>query len=162
ETRIQKLGLRLVEGRDFELTNINDDPRFHEYWQEFHAMSERRGITPDSAKNLMRSRPSLIAAMMVHRGEADAMLCGMVGRFHKKISYIRAVQRFERCVQSTSALTRGVSGLGLWFFHDTPEQEALSAEQLVEATVQGAYRLKLFVIERKIALLLLSTYGSHG
>src|SRR5690606_27001727 len=81
ESRIEKLGLRLEPGRDFDLTNILDDPRFHDYWQQSHAMSERRGVTPDSAKNLMRSRPALIAAMMVERGEADAMLCGMVGRF---------------------------------------------------------------------------------
>ena len=162
ETRISKLGLRLVEGRDFELTNINDDPRFQEYWQQFHAMSERRGITPDSAKNLMRSRPSLIAAMMVHRGEADAMLCGMVGRFHKKLSYIRAVLPLERGVQSTSAMTGVVSDRGLWFFLDTHVQEDPTAEQLAEATIQGAYRLKLFGIEPKIALLSHSNYGSHG
>ncbi|AOH35551.1 NADP-dependent malic enzyme [Luteimonas sp. JM171] len=162
ETRISKLGLRLVEGRDFELTNINDDPRFQEYWQQFHAMSERRGITPDSAKNLMRSRPSLIAAMMVHRGEADAMLCGMVGRFHKKLSYIRAVLPLERGVQSTSAMTGVVSDRGLWFFLDTHVQEDPTAEQLAEATIQGAYRLKLFGVEPKIALLSHSNYGSHG
>ena len=162
ETRIRKLGLRLVEGRDFELTNINDDPRFQEYWQQFHAMSERRGITPDSAKNLMRSRPSLIAAMMVHRGEADAMLCGMVGRFHKKLGYIRSVLPLDRGVQCTSAMTGVVSDRGLWFFLDTHVQEDPSAEQIAEATIQGAYRLKLFGIVPKVALLSHSNYGSHG
>src|SRR3546814_5807544 len=71
ETRIERLGLRLRAGEDFELTNINDDPRFHEYWTQYHALTERRGVTPDAAKNLLRSRPSLIGALMVERGEAD-------------------------------------------------------------------------------------------
>ena len=162
ENRIEKLGLRLEAGRDFDLTNILDDPRFHDYWQQFHAMSERRGVTPDSAKNLMRSRPALIAAMMVERGEADAMLCGMVGRFHKKLSYIRAVLPLERGVQCTSAMTGVVSDRGLWFFLDTHVQEDPTAEQLAEATIQGAYRLKLFGIEPRVALLSHSNYGSHS
>ena len=68
DMRIQRLGLRLRAGVDFELTNINDDPRFNEYWQHYHALTARRGVTPDSAKNLLRSRPSLIAAIMVDRG----------------------------------------------------------------------------------------------
>lgn len=84
DTRIQRLGLRMRVGTDFDLTNINDDPRFNEYWQQYHALTERRGVTPAAAKNLLRSRPSLIAALMVERGEADAMICGLVGRFHKK------------------------------------------------------------------------------
>ncbi len=161
ETRIRKLGLRLEEGRDFDLTNINDDPRFHDYWTQFHALTERRGITPDSAKNLMRSRPALIAALMVERGEADAMLCGMVGRYHKKLGYIRSVLPLDRGAQSTAAMTGVVSDRGLWFFLDTHVQEDPTAEQLAEATIQGAYRLKLFGIEPKVALLSHSNYGSH-
>ena len=160
--RIERLGLRLVEGRDFDLTNINDDPRFNDYWQQFHALTERRGITPDSAKNLMRSRPSLIAALMVERGEADAMLCGMVGRFHKKLGYIRSVLPLDRGVQCTSAMTGVVSDRGLWFFLDTHVQDDPTADQIAEATIQGAYRLKLFGIEPKIALLSHSNYGSHA
>ena len=70
-TRIERLGLRMREGVDFELTNINDDPRFNDYWQQYHALTERRGVSPAAAKNLLRSRPTLIAALMVERGEAD-------------------------------------------------------------------------------------------
>nr|MBA3486897.1 NADP-dependent malic enzyme [Lysobacter sp.] len=83
DTRIERLGLRMRAGVDFEVTNINDDPRFQDYWQQYHGLTERRGVTPDAAKNLLRSRPTLIAALMVERGEADAMICGLVGRFHK-------------------------------------------------------------------------------
>ncbi|MFL5202543.1 MAG: NADP-dependent malic enzyme, partial [Microvirga sp.] len=91
DTRIKRLGLRMRPGVDFELTNINDDPRFNDYWQQYHALTERRGVTPAAAKNLLRSRPTLIAALMVERGEADAMISGLVGRFHKKLGYMRSV-----------------------------------------------------------------------
>ncbi|WP_024891696.1 NADP-dependent malic enzyme [Luteimonas huabeiensis] len=161
EARIRRLGLRLQVGRDFELTNINDDPRFNEYWQQYHAITERRGVTPDSAKNLMRSRPALIAALMVQRGEADAMLCGIVGRFHKKLGYIRSVFPLEQGVQSTSAMTGVVNDRGLWFFLDTHVQHDPTAEQLAESTLQASYRLKLFGIEPKVALLSHSNFGSH-
>src|SRR5579859_1916429 len=91
DTRIERLGLRMRKGVDFEITNIDDDPRFNEYWQQYHALTERRGVSPAAAKNLMRSRPTLIASLMVERGEADAMICGLVGRFHKKLGYMRSV-----------------------------------------------------------------------
>src|SRR5690606_2592732 len=91
ESRIQRLGLRMKAGVDFELTNILDDPRFNDYWQQYHALTERRGVTQAAAKSLIRSRPSLIAALMVERGEADAMICGLVGRYHKKLGYLRSV-----------------------------------------------------------------------
>ncbi len=161
QARIARLGLRLREGVDYELTNINDDPRFNEYWQQYHALTERRGITPDSAKNLLRSRPSLIAALMVQRGEADAMICGLVGRFHKKLGYIRSVLPLDPGVTSTSAMTGVVNDLGTWFFLDTHVQLDPSPEQIAESTLQATYRLKLFGIEPKVALLSHSNYGSH-
>ncbi|MCD9028788.1 NADP-dependent malic enzyme [Luteimonas sp. BDR2-5] len=161
DTRIRRLGLRLVAGRDFELTNINDDPRFNEYWQQYHAMTARQGVTPDAAKNLMRSRPTLIAALMVERGEADAMITGIVGRFHKKLGYVRSVFPLDPGLQSTSAMTGVVNDQGLWFFLDTHVQPDPTAEQIAESTIQGAYRLKLFGIEPKIALLSHSNFGSH-
>ncbi|MEZ0471477.1 NADP-dependent malic enzyme [Luteimonas salinilitoris] len=161
ENRIERMGLRLQAGRDFELTNINDDPRFNEYWQQYHAITERRGVTPDSAKNLLRSRPSLIAALMVERGEADAMICGLVGRFHKKLGYIRSVFPLDPGVQSTSAMTGVVNDRGLWFFLDTHVQLDPSAEQIAESTLQASYRLRLFGIEPKVALLSHSNFGSH-
>ncbi|PWK85930.1 NADP-dependent malic enzyme [Fulvimonas soli] len=161
QTRIQRLGLRMREGADFELTNINDDPRFNEYWQQYHALTERRGVTPAAAKNLMRSRPTLIAALMVERGEADAMICGLVGRYHKKLGYLRSVFGLDPGVQCTSAMTGVINDKGAWFFLDTHVQVDPTAEQIAEATLQASYRLKLFGIEPKVALLSHSNYGSH-
>jgi malate dehydrogenase (oxaloacetate-decarboxylating)(NADP+) len=161
ETRIERMGLRIRPGVDFELTNINDDPRFNEYWQHYHALTERRGVSPAAAKNLLRSRPTLIAAIMVERGEADAMISGLVGRYHKKLGYIRSVFGLDPGVQCTSAMSGVINDKGNWFFLDTHVQCDPTAEQIAEATLQATYRLKLFGIEPKVALLSHSNYGSH-
>jgi len=159
--RIGKLGLRMREGVDFELTNINSDPRFDEYWQQYHALTERRGVTPDAAKNLLRSRPTLIAALMVERGEADALICGLVGRYHKKLGYLRSVFDFDPGVTGTAAMTGVINDQGVWFFLDTHVQVDPSAEQIAESTLQATLRLKLFGIEPRVALLSHSNFGSH-
>jgi len=161
QSRIDKLGLRMRPGVDFELTNINDDPRFNDYWQQYHALTERRGVTPDAAKNLVRSRPTLIAALMVERGEADALITGIVGRFHKKLGYLRSVFDFDKGVTGTAAMTGVINDRGMWFFLDTHVQLDPNAEQIAEATLQASYRLKLFGIEPKVALLSHSNFGSH-
>ncbi len=161
QTRIDKLGLRMRAGVDFELTNINDDPRFDDYWRQYHALTQRRGVTPDAAKNLLRSRPTLIAALMVERGEADAMICGLVGRFHKKLGYLRSIFDFQPGIVGTAAMTGVINDQGVMFFVDTHVQQDPSAEQIAEATMQAAYRLKLFGIEPKVALLSHSNFGSH-
>ena len=161
QSRIERLGLRMREGVDFELTNQGDDPRFNEYWQYYHSLTERRGVTPAAAKNLMRSRPTLIAAVMVARGEADAMVGGIVGRFHKKLGYARSVIPLDPGVQSTSAMTGVINNQGAYFFLDTHVQDDPTAEQIAEATLQATYRLKLFGIEPKVALLSHSNFGSH-
>ncbi|KRA53899.1 malic enzyme [Pseudoxanthomonas sp. Root65] len=161
EARLQRLSLRMRAGVDFEITNQDDDPRFNDYWQHYHALTSRRGVTPAAAKNLMRSRPTLIAAVMVARGEADAMITGLVGRFHKKLGYVRSVIPLDPGVQSTSAMTGVINNQGAYFFLDTHVQDDPTAEQIAEATLQAAYRLKLFGIEPRIALLSHSNFGSH-
>jgi malate dehydrogenase (oxaloacetate-decarboxylating)(NADP+) len=161
EARIERLSLRMRAGVDFELTNINDDPRFNDYWQQYHALTERRGVSPAAAKNLLRSRPTLISALMVERGEADGMICGLVGRYHKKLGYLRSVFGLDPGVQCTSAMTGVINDKGAWFFLDTHVQCDPTAEQIAEATLQASYRLKLFGIEPKVALLSHSNYGSH-
>ena len=161
EQRIARLGLRMRAGVDFELTNIGDDQRFDDYWQQYHALTERRGVTPDAARNLLRSRPTLIAALMVERGEADAMICGLVGRYHKKLGYLRSIFDFSPGVSGTAAMTGVINDDGAWFFVDTHVQLDPSAEQIAEATLMASYRLKLFGIEPKVALLSHSNFGSH-
>ena len=98
---------------------------------------------------------------MVERGEADAMICGIVGRFHKKLGYLRSVFDFDPGVHGTAAMTGVINNQGTWFFLDTHVQLDPSAEQIAEATLQASYRLKLFGIEPKVALLSHSNFGSH-
>jgi malate dehydrogenase (oxaloacetate-decarboxylating)(NADP+) len=85
ESRIKRLNLRLRPGIDFELTNPDDDPRFNDYWQMYHQIMQRKGVSPPAAKAIVRSRSTVIAALMVKRGEADALLCGIVGKYNGKL-----------------------------------------------------------------------------
>ena len=161
ERRIAKLALRMRPGVDFELVNIQADPRFDDYWQAYHARNQRKGITEDAAKNLIRSRPTLVAALMVERGEADALICGLVGRFHKKLGYLLSVFDFEPGVTGTATMTGVINDHGTWFFTDTHVQVDPSPEQIAQSALQASWRLKLFGIEPKVALLSHSNYGSH-
>ncbi|MDO5505423.1 MAG: NADP-dependent malic enzyme [Pseudoxanthomonas suwonensis] len=161
QRRIDKLGLRIRAGTDFELVNIHDDPRFDDYWRHYHAANARKGVTADAAKNLVRSRPTLVAALMVERGDADAMICGIVGRFHKKLGYLLSVFDFEPGITGTSTMTGVINDHGIWFFTDTHVQTDPTAEQIAHCTLQASWRLKQFGIEPKVALLSHSNFGSH-
>ncbi len=161
ESRIQRMRLRMQAGQDFEICNIENDPRFREYWSLYHALLERRGVTPDSAKAIVRSRPTVIAALMMHRGEADAMLCGLVGRYHKKLRYIQDILPLDTGVQAPSAMSGVLNDKGMFFFLDTHIKLDPSAEQIAEATLQAAIRLQMFGVAPKVALLSHSNFGSH-
>lgn len=160
EKRIQRIGLRMQSGVDFEMCNINDDPRFNDYWQHYHRIMERRGVSPALAKAVVRSRSTVIASLMVERGEADAMICGVVGRYGKKLNYIRDIIGLDAGVQQPSAMSAVFNDKGVFFFLDTHVQHEPCAEEIAEATLQAAIRLKLFGIHPKIALLSHSNFGS--
>ena len=161
ERRIERLGLRIRPGEHFELCDINDDPRYTDYWTLYHQLAERRGVTPALAKALVRSRPTLIAALMVARGEADAMICGIVGRYQRQLRHVLDVLPLDAGVHSTAAMTAVQNDHGTYFFIDTHVQTDPSAEQIAEATLQAVLRLKLFGITPKVALLSHSNFGSH-
>jgi malate dehydrogenase (oxaloacetate-decarboxylating)(NADP+) len=161
EKRIERLGLRIRAGEHFEMTNIDDDPRYNDYWGLYLKLTERRGITPPLAKALVRSRPSLIAALMVARGEADAMICGIVGRYQRQLRHIMDVLPLDPGVSAPAAMTAVQNDRGTWFFVDTHVQYEPSAEQIAEATLQAVLRLKLFGIAPRVALLSHSNFGSH-
>ncbi|MEO8672604.1 MAG: NADP-dependent malic enzyme [Tahibacter sp.] len=158
--RIERIGLRMQPGKDFELCNINDDPRFNDYWQHYHRIMERRGVTPSLAKAVVRSRSTVIAALMVERGEADALICGVVGRYSKKLQYISDIIGLDQGVVAPSAMSAVFNDKGVFFYLDTHVQHEPTAEHIAEATLQAALRLKLFGIEPKVALLSHSNFGS--
>jgi malate dehydrogenase (oxaloacetate-decarboxylating)(NADP+) len=161
EQRIKRLSLRIRAGEHFELVNVDDDPRYTEYWNLYLRLMERRGVTPALAKTLVRSRPTLIAALMVARGEADAMICGSVGRYQRQLRHVLDVLPLDHGVCAPSAMTAVQNDRGTWFFVDTHVQYEPDAEQIAEATLQAVLRLKTFGIEPRVALLSHSNFGSH-
>jgi malate dehydrogenase (oxaloacetate-decarboxylating)(NADP+) len=161
EMRIKRAGLRLKPGIDCDITNIDDDPRFADYWQHYLSRNERRGVTPSMAKAIVRSRATVIGSIMVDRGEADAMICGTVGRYHSKLKHVLSVIPLEPGIGSPAAMTAVANDKGVFFFVDTHVQADPTAQQLAEAALQASYRLKLFGITPKVALVSHSNFGSH-
>ena len=162
EQRIAKLGLRIRAGEHFELVNPDSDPRFREYWSEYHRIMQRHGITPDSAKREMRRHNTLIAAMLVHKGEADAMLCGTVSLPHRHLRYIDEVIGYGPGVNVYAAMNILLLPKHTLFICDTHFNLDPSAEQVAEMTMLAAEEVRRFGLSPKVALLSHSNFGSHG
>ena len=159
--RIKKLGLRLTSGRDFDLINPESDPRFWDYWTTFHSLTERKGVSPSAAKDILRTRTTVIAAIAVYRGDADAMITGLVGRYHSKLKFLRDVLGSKQAGKTTAALSVLNNDQGMYFMCDTHVNADPSAEEIVEITLLAAERVRMFGIEPRAALLSHSTFGSH-
>jgi malate dehydrogenase (oxaloacetate-decarboxylating)(NADP+) len=91
EARCERFGLPIRPGKDFHLVNPENDPRYRDYWGTYHDLMARRGVTPDIARAVMRTNTTAIAAIMVHRGEADSMICGTFGQFNWAPGYVRQI-----------------------------------------------------------------------
>ena len=161
EMRIERAGLRIRPNEHFELVNPESDPRFREYWQTFHQITQRRGVTPDSAKAIVRTRNTVIAAIMVYRNEADALICGVVGQYHKKLKYVTEVLGLKPGCKTLGALSAIATENETLFVCDTHVNPDPTAEQLAELTIMAAERVRLFGITPKVALVSHSNFGSH-
>jgi malate dehydrogenase (oxaloacetate-decarboxylating)(NADP+) len=159
ESRIRKLGLRIAIGEDFELVDPQSDPRYEDYSDFYHRLMERRGVSPDAARTLVRTSTTLIASLMVKRGQADAMLCGTYGRYVRHLQHVRDVIGLRRGVQAPSALTALVLHKGVFFIADTQVNVDPGAEAIAEMTVLAAEEVRRFGIEPKVALLSHSSFG---
>lgn len=159
--RIDRLGLRIVPGSDFELINPESDPRFWDYWTTYHAIMERRGVSPSAAKDIMRTRTTAIAAVSVYRGEADAMITGLVGRYDSKLTFLRDVLGTQRESKTVGALGVLATDQGVYFICDTNVNPDPSAEEIAELALMAAEKVRMFGIEPRVALLSHSTFGSH-
>jgi len=162
ERRLEKLGLHIKLGADFELVDPESDPRFHEYWTHYHRLMERKGISPDSARTLVRTRTTVIAALMVERGEADAMLCGAVGQFDRHLHHVVDVLGLQPGMTSAFTLSVLVLPTGTYFMADPYVIEDPDAEQIAEMTIRSAEAVRRFGVEPKVALLSHSNFGSGG
>jgi len=161
DERIKKLGLRLVSGKDFELINPESDPRFWDFWTTYHALMERKGVSPSAAKDILRTRTTVIAAIAVYRGEADAMVTGLVGRYDSKLAFIRDVLGPQEGSKTAAAMGVLTTDHGIYFICDTHVNPDPSAEQIAEITLLAVERVRMFGIEPRVALLSHSSFGSH-
>jgi malate dehydrogenase (oxaloacetate-decarboxylating)(NADP+) len=160
ERRLEKLGLHVRPGTDFELVDPENDPRFHDYWTHYHRLMERKGVSPDFARNLVRTRTTVIAALMVARGEADAMLCGAVGQFDRHLRHVVDVLGLQPGLSSPFTLSVLVLPTGTYFMADPYVIENPDATEIAEMTIRSAEAVRRFGIEPKVALLSHANFGS--
>jgi malate dehydrogenase (oxaloacetate-decarboxylating)(NADP+) len=162
EMRIQKLGLQIRAGADFEIVNNESDPRFKEYWTEYFNIMKRRGVTQEQAQRAVIANTTVIGAIMVHRGEADAMICGTIGEYHEHFSVVRDIFGYRDSVHAAGAMNALLLPSGNTFIADTYVNEDPSADQLAEITLLAAETVRRFGIEPRVALLSHSQYGSSN
>src|SRR3546814_673717 len=160
--RIERYGLRLRAGIDFELVDPQGDRRFKEYWTLYHSIMERKGVSPEYAQSIVRTRNSAIAALMVKRGEADAMICGAVGRFSRHLENALDIIGLKPGVGNASALSVLILQRGTFFLCDTQVTPDPTAEQIAEATLLAAEEVRRFGVPPKAALLSHSNFGTHN
>jgi len=161
ESRIERFGLNLKPGRDFEVVNPEDDPRYRDYVALFHSLVGRNGVTPDTARTIVRTNTTTIAALAVKRGDADAMLCGLQGRYIKHVRDIRSVLGLQDGVKDVSALSMLIMPKGAFFLADTYVNMDPTPAELVSIALQARDHLKRFNIEARAALLSYSNFGSR-
>ena len=160
--RIEKYGLRLQQGRDYEVVNIDDDPRYRDYWQTYHRLTERKGVTEQFAKIEMRRRLTLIAGMLLHKGEVDGMICGTWGSTQQHLNHIDQIIGRREGVNTYACMNALILPGRQLFLVDTHVNYDPDAEQLAEITVLAAEEMLRFGVQPKAALLSHSNFGSSN
>ncbi len=162
EMRIKRLGLRIQPGSEFEMVNVNSDSRYREYWQLYHQIMERQGVTPQLAKHEVYREPTLTSALMVKRGEADGMICGCIGRYAAHLHFIKNLLGLKPGVSTPAAMNMLLNPKGTYFICDTYVNQDPSAEQLAEIIGLAAEEVQRFGIVPRVALLSHSSFGSSN
>jgi len=160
EARIAKAGLHMKLSQDVPFVDPDDDPRFRQYWQTYHQIMGRRGVSPDAAKAAVHRSTTIIAALMMKLGDADGMLCGLHGRFDAHLENIRDIiglREDETALATLNALTIDKRSL---FIADTYVNELPSAELLARIALQAVAQVRIFGLPPKVAFLSHSNYGS--
>ena len=160
--RVQKFGLRLREGVDYQVVNVENDHRYRDFWQTYHQLTERKGVTEQLAKIDMRRRLSLIGTMMLHKGEVDGMICGTWSTPDVHLNYIHQVIGHRPGVSTYACMNGLLLPDRQIFLVDTHINYDPSAEQLAEITVMAAEEMMRFGIHPKAALVSHSNFGSSN
>jgi len=159
ENRIERYGLPLVHGKDFELVNPQNDPRFREYWEAYLGIMERKGVTPALAREIMRTNTTAIGAIMVKRGEADSLICGTFGQYLWHLKYIEEILSGDG-LKPVGALSMMILESDVLFVADCNIHPNPSAEEIAEIVIGAARHTKRFGVTPKIALCSHSQFGS--
>ncbi|HVV42595.1 MAG TPA: NADP-dependent malic enzyme [Nitrobacter sp.] len=162
ETRIKRFGLAIKAGRDFDLINPEDDPRYRSYVQSYIDVAGRHGATPDVARTTIRTNATVIAALAVVRGEADAMLCGVEGSYMRHLRHIREIIGYLPGTTDFAALSLMITSKGAYFIVDTQVRPNPSAEELADIAAQAAVHVQRFNMKPKIAFVSHSDFGSYN
>jgi malate dehydrogenase (oxaloacetate-decarboxylating)(NADP+) len=157
---LKKIGSRLEIGQDFEVVDPNSDERYNECWSDYHQMMKRRGVTIEMAKTRLRKHNTLIGAMLIRRGYADGMLCGVTGRFEHHLQQIEDVIGKAPGCTTLAAMNELILPGRAVFICDTQVNEDPSAEQLAEIAQMAAEEVRRLGIEPKVAMLSHSNFGS--
>ncbi len=160
ETRAKRLGLRIKRDEHFRIIDPAKDPRYKTYWQTYHGLMERKGVTPETARTLVRTSATAIAALAVRLGDADAMICGLEGGYRDHLALVSDIIGKDEGVRDFSALSILILSKGTYFLADTYVTPEPGAEAIVEMTVLAAKHVRRFGIEPKVALLSHSNFGS--
>ncbi len=161
EARIERFGFNMRAGKDFDLVNPEDDPRYRSFVQSYIDAAGRRGVTPDAARTLVRTNATVIAALSVLRGEADALLCGVEGRYMSHLRHIRDILGFAPGITDYAALALVITAKGPYFIADTQVRPDPTAEQIAEMAALAATHVARFGMKPKIAFLSHSDFGSY-
>ncbi|MBD9525766.1 MULTISPECIES: NADP-dependent malic enzyme [Paracoccus] len=159
EMRAERAGLPIRPGRDFEIVNPENDPRYRDYWGTYHELMARRGVTPEVARAIMRTNTTAIGAVMVHRGEADSLICGTFGQYHWHLNYINQVLARDG-LRPHGALSLMILEDGPLFIADTQVHHTPDPQQLAEITLGAARHVRRFGLTPKIALCCHSQFGN--
>ena len=158
-TRAERAGLPIRPDKDFEIVNPENDPRYRDYWETYHQLMARRGVSPDIARAIMRTNTTAIACVMVHRGEADSLICGTIGQYNWHLQYVRQILA-RGGLQPVGALSMIILEDGPLFIADTQCENDPTPQQIME-TVRGAARhVRRFGMTPKIALCAHSQFGN--
>jgi len=160
QMRIERANLRIRAGQDFELVDPEDDPRYRECWEAYHRLMGREGVTPEMAKAQVRRSNTLIAALLMQRGDADAMLCGLVGRFEQHLEHIAAVIGLAPGAPGFAAMNALLLESRTLFITDTFVNEEPSAEALAQIAKMAADEVQRFGLPPKVAFLSHSMFGA--
>lgn len=160
ETRIKKLGLRIKADQDFKIINNESDARFKEYWTAYYEIAKRRGITPELAKREVTRNTTLIGALTLKMGFADAMICGTFGRYHLHFDFIKEIIGFNNPKSIAGAMNALILPMGNIFIADTFVNRNPNSDELAEITLMAVDTVKRFGITPKVALTSHSSFGS--